>query len=190
MVTKLVLPMLGGSPSVWNTVRWSSSRPRCWPDTPMPTPCSGLKAVRSQLAVHLALLLLAGLFLPLKIKSGLLGGEAEPLGADRLAAGPPWPCPSARPFAVLSATAGAPAAGLVCPGPRRPCRRPEPLCPLRRLQSRQLPGPAVLSGRDRAPDVPCREAEGELERRLWRADRPDRQLRRAAAALAGNSRGR
>ncbi len=101
MVTKLVLPMLGGSPAVWNTamvffqaallVGYGYAH--------------GLQRIRSikvQVAVHLGLLVLAALFLPLHI-NGWLGDPdpAAPIGwllaTLTLSVGVP--------FAVLSATA-------------------------------------------------------------------------------------
>ncbi|QTC92741.1 fused MFS/spermidine synthase [Brevundimonas goettingensis] len=101
MVTKLVLPMLGGSPSVWNT-SMVFFQTALLAGYAYAHALQRLKAVRSQLAIHLALLLLAGLFLPLKI-SGLLGepNPAAPIGwllaTLTLSVG--------APFAVLSATA-------------------------------------------------------------------------------------
>ena len=74
------------------------------------------------------------------------------------------------------------AAGLV--RPHRPSRRTRSLFPLRVLQHRQLPRAAVLSGAAGA-DVHAAHAEPDLDRRLRPADRADRRLRRAAAALAG-----
>ncbi|CAN5184798.1 fused MFS/spermidine synthase [soil metagenome] len=101
MVTKLVLPMLGGSPSVWNTamVFFQAALLAGYLYAHLLQRISTLKG---QLAVHLALLTLAALFLPLKI-SGLLG--EPPAGAPigwllatlALSVG--------APFAVLSATA-------------------------------------------------------------------------------------
>ena len=101
MVTKLVLPMLGGSPSVWNT-SMVFFQTALLAGYAYAHALQRLKAVRSQLAIHLALLLLAGLFLPLKI-SGLLGepNPSAPIGwllvTLTLSVG--------APFAVLSATA-------------------------------------------------------------------------------------
>lgn len=101
MVTKLVLPMLGGSPSVWNT-SMVFFQTALLAGYAYAHALQRLKAVRSQLAIHLALLLLAGLFLPLKI-SGLLGepNPSAPIGwllaTLALSVG--------APFAVLSATA-------------------------------------------------------------------------------------
>ena len=100
MVTKLVLPMLGGSPAVWNTSM-------VFFQTALLAGYAYAHAlqrlnVRAQLAVHLALLTLAALFLPLKI-TGLLGdpNPSAPIGwllaTLTLSVG--------APFAVLSATA-------------------------------------------------------------------------------------
>ncbi|NBW07886.1 MAG: spermidine synthase [Caulobacteraceae bacterium] len=101
MVTKLVLPMLGGSPSVWNT-SMVFFQTALLAGYAYAHALQRLKAVRTQLAVHLVLLLAAALFLPLKI-SGLLGepNPAAPIGwllaTLTLSVG--------APFAVLSATA-------------------------------------------------------------------------------------
>jgi hypothetical protein len=101
MVTKLVLPMLGGSPSVWNTsmVFFQTALLAGYGYAHLLQRVSSMK---TQLAIHLALLLLAALFLPLRI-SGLLG-EPDPgapvawlLATLALSVG--------APFAVLSATA-------------------------------------------------------------------------------------
>ena len=77
------------------------------------------------------------------------------------------------------------AAGLV--RSHRPSQRPRSLFPLCLLEYRQLPGAVVLSGAAGA-DVHAAHAKPDLDRRLWPADRPDRELRRAAAALAGQCR--
>lgn len=101
MVAKLVLPMLGGSPSVWNT-SMVFFQTALLAGYAYAHALQRLKAVRSQLAIHLTLLLLAGLCLPLKV-SGLLGepNPAAPIGwllaTLTLSVG--------APFAVLSATA-------------------------------------------------------------------------------------
>lgn len=101
MVTKLVLPMLGGSPSVWNTsmVFFQTALLAGYAYAHL---LQRLKSMRAQLAVHLALLALAALFLPLKI-NGLLGdpNPAAPIG---------WLLATlvlsvGAPFAVLCATA-------------------------------------------------------------------------------------
>ncbi len=101
MVTKLVLPMLGGSPSVWNTamVFFQTALLAGY------AYAHGLQRIgsmRVQMGVHLGLLLLAALFLPLRI-SGVLG-DPDPnapigwlLATLALSVG--------APFAVLSATA-------------------------------------------------------------------------------------
>ncbi|WP_298162877.1 spermidine synthase [Brevundimonas sp.] len=101
MVTKLVLPMLGGSPSVWNTamVFFQTALLAGYGYAHL---LQRLTSMRAQMATHLVLLLLAALFLPLKI-SGLLG-DPDPnapigwlLATLALSVG--------APFAVLSATA-------------------------------------------------------------------------------------
>lgn len=101
MVTKLVLPMLGGSPSVWNTamVFFQAALLGGYAYAHL---LQRIGSIRTQVMVHLGLLLLAALFLPLKI-SGLLG-DPDPsapiawlLATLALSVG--------APFAVLSATA-------------------------------------------------------------------------------------
>lgn len=101
MATKLILPTLGGSPSVWNTamVFFQAALLVGYAYAHLLQRLSSLKL---QVAVHLGLLLLAGLFLPLHISAvfgdpppgapiaWLLGTMAVSIGA---------------PFAVLSATA-------------------------------------------------------------------------------------
>jgi len=101
MVTKLVLPMLGGSPSVWNTAM-VFFQTALLAGYAYAHGLQRLKSMRAQLAVHLALLALAALFLPLKI-NGLLGDPdpTAPIG---------WLLATlvlsvGAPFAVLSATA-------------------------------------------------------------------------------------
>ncbi|AQR63489.1 spermidine synthase [Brevundimonas sp. LM2] len=101
MVTKLVLPMLGGSPSVWNTAM-VFFQTALLVGYAYAHALQRLKSLRAQLGVHLALLALAALFLPLQI-NGLLGDPdpAAPIG---------WLLATlvlsvGAPFAVLSATA-------------------------------------------------------------------------------------
>ncbi|CAL1691572.1 hypothetical protein MMB232_01716 [Brevundimonas subvibrioides] len=101
MVTKLVLPMLGGSPSVWNT-SMVFFQTALLAGYAYAHALQRLKSLRTQLGVHLALLALAALFLPLKI-NGLLGDPdpSAPIG---------WLLATlvlsvGAPFAVLSATA-------------------------------------------------------------------------------------
>lgn len=101
MVAKLVLPMLGGSPSVWNTsmVFFQTALLAGY------AYAHGLQkvnSIRAQVLTHVALLLIAGSFLPLAV-SGVLGDPdpARPvmwlLGTLALSVG--------APFAILSATA-------------------------------------------------------------------------------------
>ncbi|MFZ4164218.1 spermidine synthase [Brevundimonas sp. NPDC058933] len=101
MVTKLVLPMLGGSPSVWNTsmVFFQTTLLIGYGYAHL---LQRVRLLKWQAAIHLALLLAAALFLPLQI-SGMLG-EPDPaapsawlLATLALSVG--------APFAVLSATA-------------------------------------------------------------------------------------
>ncbi|MGV9010620.1 fused MFS/spermidine synthase [Brevundimonas sp.] len=101
MVTKLVLPMLGGSPSVWNTamVFFQTALLIGYAYAHL---LQRLASIKAQVGVHLVLLLLAGLFLPLHI-NGWLGDPdpASPIGwllvTLSLSVG--------APFAILSATA-------------------------------------------------------------------------------------
>ena len=101
MVTKLVLPMLGGSPSVWNTAM-VFFQTALLAGYAYAHALQRLSSMRAQVATHLVLLLLAALFLPLKI-SGLLGdpNPNAPIGwllaTLALSVG--------APLAVLSATA-------------------------------------------------------------------------------------
>lgn len=101
MVTKLVLPMLGGSPAVWNTamVFFQTALLCGYGYAHLLQKISSMKI---QVAVHLGLLLLAAFFLPLHINAWL--GDPDPsapigwlLATLALSVG--------MPFAVLSATA-------------------------------------------------------------------------------------
>lgn len=101
MVTKLVLPMLGGSPAVWNTamVFFQAALLAGYLYAHL---LQRIASIKLQVAVHLALLLIAALFLPLRINGWL--GDPDPaapiawlLATLALSVG--------APFAVLSATA-------------------------------------------------------------------------------------
>jgi hypothetical protein len=101
MVAKLVLPMLGGSPSVWNTsmVFFQAALLGGYAYAHV---LQRIGSIRVQVGVHLALLLAAALFLPLHVSGAL--GEPNPsapigwlLATLTLSVG--------APFAVLSATA-------------------------------------------------------------------------------------
>lgn len=101
MVTKLVLPMLGGSPSVWNTsmVFFQTALLAGYGYAHL---LQRVSSLRNQVIIHLVLLLIAALFLPLHI-SGLLGEPQDNtpavwlLGTLAVSVG--------APFAILSATA-------------------------------------------------------------------------------------
>ena len=101
MVTKLVLPMLGGSPAVWNTamVFFQTALLAGYGYAHL---LQRVGSIKLQVGIHLALLLVAALFLPLSV-NGLLGDPdpAAPimwlLATLTLSVG--------APFAVLSATA-------------------------------------------------------------------------------------
>jgi SAM-dependent methyltransferase len=101
MVAKLVLPLLGGSPAVWNTCM-AFFQMALLAGYLYAHVLQRLRSVRTQAFVHLGVLLAAALVLPLEI-SGLLG-DPDPsrpilwlLGVLALSIG--------APFAVLSATA-------------------------------------------------------------------------------------
>ncbi len=101
MVTKLVLPMLGGSPSVWNTsmVFFQTALLAGYGYAHL---LQRVSSLRNQVIVHLTLLLVAALFLPLHI-SGVWGEPQDNtpalwlLGTLAVSVG--------APFAILSATA-------------------------------------------------------------------------------------
>lgn len=101
MVTKLILPSLGGSPAVWNTAmvffQFALLLGYLYAHL-----LQRVRALAGQVAIHLGLLALAALFLPLQI-SGLLG---EPDTATPIV----WLLLTllvsvGAPFAILSATA-------------------------------------------------------------------------------------
>ncbi|WP_374274287.1 fused MFS/spermidine synthase [Brevundimonas sp.] len=101
MITKLVLPTLGGSPSVWNTamVFFQAALLAGYLYAHL---LQRVRSIKAQVGIHLALLLLAASLLPLSI-NGALGdpNPAQPivwlLGTLAISVG--------APFAVLSATA-------------------------------------------------------------------------------------
>ncbi|UQV18273.1 hypothetical protein MU852_16325 [Brevundimonas albigilva] len=101
MVAKLVLPTLGGSPSVWNAsmVFFQTALLVGYGYAHL---LQRVTALRTQVAIHLVLLAAAALFLPLRISGAL--GDPDPsaptlwlLGTLVVSVG--------APFAVLSATA-------------------------------------------------------------------------------------
>jgi len=101
MATKLVLPVLGGSPSVWNTamVFFQAALLAGYAYAHL---LQRIRSMKVQMGVHLTLLLLAALFLPLRISGAL--GDPDP------AAPIAWLLTTlaisiGAPFAVLSATA-------------------------------------------------------------------------------------
>lgn len=101
MVTKLVLPMLGGSPSVWNTAM-VFFQAALLAGYGYAHGVQRIGSIKTQVAIHLALLTAAALFLPLHINGWL--GDPNPsapiwwlLATLTLSVG--------APFAVLSATA-------------------------------------------------------------------------------------
>lgn len=101
MVTKLVLPMLGGSPAVWNTAM-VFFQTALLAGYAYAHALQRIGSIKTQVAVHLGLLILAALFLPLRVNGWL--GDPDPsapiawlLATLALSVG--------APFAVLSATA-------------------------------------------------------------------------------------
>ena len=101
MATKLILPLLGGSPAVWNTalVFFQTALLAGYLYAHL---LQRIRSLRWQAGIHLVLLLAAALFLPLHIKGVL--GDPDPaapiawlLGTLVVSLG--------APFAILSATA-------------------------------------------------------------------------------------
>ena len=182
LFTKMVLPRLGGSPAVWSVamVFFQSLLLGGY------AYAHYLMQLRNRMlpvAIHLVLLVVALLTLPLSIA----GGWGEPptsgyafwlLGLFAVSIG--------LPFFALAANNPLLQAWFVRTGHPERSRSLFPLC---LLEHRQFPGAAVLSGAAGA-DVHAAHAEPDLDRRLWPADRPDRGLRRAAAALARDGGGR
>ncbi|MBB3871207.1 spermidine synthase [Brevundimonas mediterranea] len=101
MATKLILPTLGGSPSVWNAamVFFQTALLAGYGYAHL---LQRIGSMRRQVAVHLGLLLIAALFIPLRI-SGLLG-DPDP-SAPTLWMLATLALSLGAPFAVLSATA-------------------------------------------------------------------------------------
>ena len=101
MVTKLVLPMLGGSASVWNTamVFFQTALLAGYAYAHL---LQRIGSIKVQVGLHMLLLVLAALFLPLRI-NGWLGDPdpAAPIGWLLLTLA----ASVGAPFAVLSATA-------------------------------------------------------------------------------------
>ena len=177
LFTKMVLPRLGGSPAVWSVamVFFQSLLLGGYAYAHF------LMQLRNRaipVAVHLVLLVIAHADAA-AVDLERLGRAAE-FGLCDLAIGPVRGVDRA---AVLCARRQqSAAAGLV--RPHRPSQRARSVFPLCVLQHRQFPGAAVLSGAAGA-DVHAAHAKPDLDRRLWPADRPDRELRSIAAALAG-----
>jgi hypothetical protein len=78
MVGKMITPLLGGTPAVWNTcmVFYQAVLLLGYGYAHLSTTWLG---ARKQAAVHLALLLLPFLFLPLAINRGLIKGDENPI---------------------------------------------------------------------------------------------------------------
>ena len=174
----MVLPRLGGSPAVWSvamvffqSLLLAGYAYAHYPDANQQPRDSGRRSIWCCWWSR-------WLTLPLSIASGW--GEPPTSGYAFWLLGPVRGLDRA---AVLCARRQqSAAAGLV--RPHRPSRWARSLFPLRLLEYRQLPGAVVLSGAAGA-DVHAAHAEPDLDRRLRPPDRPDRRLRRAAAALAG-----
>lgn len=101
MAAKLILPTLGGSPSVWNAsmVFFQTALLAGYAYAHL---LQRLPSLRAQVGAHLALLALAALFLPLRI-SGVFGDPDAAQPALWLLA--TLAVSIGAPFAVLSATA-------------------------------------------------------------------------------------
>jgi spermidine synthase len=101
MATKLILPTLGGSPSVWNAamVFFQTALLAGYLYAHL---LQRIGSMRGQVAVHLGLLLIAALFLPLRISGAL--GDPDP-SAPTLWLLATLALSLGAPFAVLSATA-------------------------------------------------------------------------------------
>ena len=178
LFTKMVLPRLGGSPAVWSVAMVFFQ-----------------SLLLGGYAYAHFLMQLTQPHAAGRDPSGAAGGRAADAAAvdrERLgrAADLGLCVLAARPVRGLDRAAvlrarrqQSAAAGLV--RPHRPSATvPIPISSMPSSQYRQLPGAAVLSGAAGA-DVHAAHAEPDLDRRLWPADRADRGLRRAAAALAG-----
>ena len=143
MAAKLILPTLGGSPSVWNAsmVFFQTALLAGYAYAHLLQRLASLKA---QVAAHLALLALAALFLPLRI-SGVFGDPDAGQPALWLLA--TLAVSIGAPFAVLSATAPLLQAwyARVRAGQADGAN---PYVPLRRVQPGQFSGAVGLSGPD------------------------------------------
>jgi hypothetical protein len=176
MFARMVLPRLGGSPSVWSVamVFFQTMLLAGYAYAHML-----MRAVRPPIAiaVHIVLLITAGLMLPLSIASGW----GDPPGNWAL-----WL------IGVFAASIGLPFFALAANNPLLQtwfvrtghANGKDPYFTLRRLECRQLPGVAVLSvhfGTDAVAAPACCL----MERRVLAAVRPDRGVRLSAAALSG-----
>ena len=182
MFTRMVLPDLGGSPSVWSVamVFFQSMLlgGYAYAHVLMRT-----RRAAVAVAVHLGLLIAAGLTLPLSIARGW--GEPPAEWTGTLAPRPVRDLDRAAVFRAVGQQP--PAAGLV--RAHRPRGRQGPLFPLRGLQFRKFPGAPVLSRADRA-DAHASGSEPAVERRLLDPVRADCGVRLSAAALSHARRGR
>ena len=150
MVAKLVLPLLGGSPSVWNTsmVFFQAALLAGYGYAHL---LQRIRSLALQSGLHVALLVLAALTLPPAGHRALRRAQHQPS----------HPLASRRPRRfdrrALRRPVGdrAPGAGLARPGDPGQ-RRARTLQPLRRQQSRQPPGVGRLSGPGRAVADPGR----------------------------------
>ena len=181
LFTRMVLPRLGGSPAVWSVamVFFQSLLLAGY------AYAHYLMQIRNRaipVAVHLVLLVIALLTLPLSIASGwgeppISGYAFWLLGLFAVSIG--------LPFFALAANNPLLQAWFVRTGhPNGP--DPYFLYASSNIGSflALLSYPVLLE-----PMFTLRTPEPDLDRRLWRADRPDRRLRRAVAALAGDGSG-
>ena len=175
MFTKMVLPRLGGAPSVWSVaiVFFQAALLAGYAYAHLLT---RFAPGRTSVIIHLVVMAAACLALPLSIAAG-------------------WGTPPALGEAVwliglFVASIGLPFFALSANGPLlqawfartdHPAAK-RPVLPLCREQYRQLPRAAVLSAGGRAAGAAQRPGEA-LVAGLLRADRTDRRLRRAAVAL-------
>ncbi len=175
MFTKMVLPRLGGAPSVWSVaiVFFQAALLAGYAYAHLLT---RFAPGRPSVIIHLAVMAAAcfacrcrsppdGAAPPARRRSVLADRPVR--GLDRAAV--------LRALRQRSAAAGLVRAHRSSGGER-------PVLPLCRQQYRQLPRAALLSVADRAVH-PARRPDQAVVARLLRADRADRRLRRAAVAL-------
>ena len=173
---KMVLPLLGGSPAVWNTCMLFFQAALLGGYLYAHVSSSRL-TVRRQATVHLAALALAALALPVSLRSAAPEGGAAPipwlLGADgdhRGRAVPGAERHGSHPAALVLA--------------QRPRAGGGSVPPVRRQQPGERAGPDRVSAADGAADAPGRP-ERRVDGRLRRAGPADRRVRRAGVEDRG-----